>query len=176
MHVPCWKRIKYQVPFCNIWTQKSEWLMVLAFIIIIYPFLTPVLHDQCLRPPYGVLYLATKRNYVGFSNGARQLRSLVDEEGVFGAHLVKEMTDRDVWKFFIKWNIKFRTQQKYLLTDHIFSDYISSNILFVYLRSQLSSFFSFMKTESVFKSFASVQFLACAFCNPSSSSLSFPFA
>ncbi|KAG5242107.1 histidine protein [Salix suchowensis] len=58
---------------------------------------------KCLRPPYGVLYLATKKNYVGFNNGARQLRSLVDdEEGIFGVHLVKEMTDRDVWKFFLK--------------------------------------------------------------------------
>uniref|UniRef100_A0A6N2MPQ4 Uncharacterized protein n=1 Tax=Salix viminalis TaxID=40686 RepID=A0A6N2MPQ4_SALVM len=26
---------------------------------------------KCLRPPYGVLYLATKKNYVGFNNGAR---------------------------------------------------------------------------------------------------------
>ncbi|TYK16995.1 histidine protein methyltransferase 1-like protein [Cucumis melo var. makuwa] len=57
---------------------------------------------KCVRPPYGVLYLATKKNYVGFNSGARHLRSLVDEEGVFGAHLVKEMTDRDVWKFFLK--------------------------------------------------------------------------
>ncbi|KAG7029090.1 hypothetical protein SDJN02_10274, partial [Cucurbita argyrosperma subsp. argyrosperma] len=57
---------------------------------------------KCVRPPYGVLYLATKKNYVGFNSGARHLRSLVDEEGVFGAHLVKEMTDRDIWKFFLK--------------------------------------------------------------------------
>uniref|UniRef100_A0A2P2JXZ7 Histidine protein methyltransferase 1 homolog n=2 Tax=Rhizophora mucronata TaxID=61149 RepID=A0A2P2JXZ7_RHIMU len=58
---------------------------------------------KCLRPPYGVLYLAMRRQYVAFSNnGARNLRSLVDEEGIFGAHLVKEMTDRDVWKFFFK--------------------------------------------------------------------------
>ena len=77
--------------------------MVLGFIFIRDRFLTLVLHDQCLRPPYGVLYLATKKNYVGFNNGARQLRSLVDdEEGIFGVHLVKEMTDRDVWKFFLK--------------------------------------------------------------------------
>ena len=55
-----------------------------------------------MRPPYGVLYLATKKNYVGFNNGARHLRSLVDEEGVFGAHLVEEMTDREIWKFFLK--------------------------------------------------------------------------
>ncbi|GLU10616.1 hypothetical protein SLE2022_274080 [Rubroshorea leprosula] len=57
---------------------------------------------KCLRPPYGVAYLATKKNYVGFNSAARHLRSLVDEEGIFGAHLVKEMTDRDVWKFFLK--------------------------------------------------------------------------
>ncbi|OAY51903.1 histidine protein methyltransferase 1 homolog [Manihot esculenta] len=57
---------------------------------------------KCLRPPYGVLYLATKRNYVGFNNGARHLKGLVDEEGIFGAHLVKEMSERDVWKFFLK--------------------------------------------------------------------------
>lgn len=57
---------------------------------------------KCVRPPYGVLYLATKKNYVGFNSGARHLRSLVDEEGIFGAHLVKEMTDRDIWKFFLK--------------------------------------------------------------------------
>ncbi|KAL6342633.1 hypothetical protein AAG906_012497 [Vitis piasezkii] len=57
---------------------------------------------KCLRPPYGVIYLATKKNYVGFNNGARVLRNLVDEEGFFGVHLVKEMSDRDVWKFFLK--------------------------------------------------------------------------
>ncbi|KAK6279384.1 hypothetical protein POUND7_019651 [Theobroma cacao] len=57
---------------------------------------------KCLRPPYGVLYLATKKNYVGFNNAARHLRSLVDEEGIFGAHLIKEVADRDIWKFFLK--------------------------------------------------------------------------
>lgn len=57
---------------------------------------------QCLRPPYGVAYMAMKKNYVGFNSGSRHLRSLVDEGGIFGAHLVKEMTDRDVWKFFLK--------------------------------------------------------------------------
>ncbi|KAI5658065.1 hypothetical protein M9H77_26858 [Catharanthus roseus] len=61
-----------------------------------------VLIKKCLRPPYGVVYLATKRNYVGFNNAARHLRSLVDEEGVFGAHLVKELNDREIWKFFLK--------------------------------------------------------------------------
>ncbi|GKV00238.1 hypothetical protein SLEP1_g12968 [Rubroshorea leprosula] len=57
---------------------------------------------KCLRPPYGVAYLATKKNYVGINSAAKQLRSLVDEEGIFGAHLTKEMTDRDIWKFFLK--------------------------------------------------------------------------
>ncbi|GAB4842959.1 hypothetical protein Ancab_012937 [Ancistrocladus abbreviatus] len=57
---------------------------------------------KCLRPPYGVVYLATKKNYVGFNSGARHLRSILDEEGLFGAHLVKEMTDREIWKFFFK--------------------------------------------------------------------------
>ncbi|CAM8893324.1 unnamed protein product [Rhodiola kirilowii] len=58
---------------------------------------------KCLKPPYGVLYLATKKHYVGFSNGsARQLKSLVEEEGVLGAHMVKELHDREIWKFFFK--------------------------------------------------------------------------
>ncbi|XWS13272.1 hypothetical protein CRYUN_Cryun36dG0023300 [Craigia yunnanensis] len=57
---------------------------------------------KCLRPPYGVVYLATKKNYVGFNNAARHLRSLVDEEGIFGTHLIKEVADRDIWKFFLK--------------------------------------------------------------------------
>ncbi|KAI3697047.1 hypothetical protein L6452_29766 [Arctium lappa] len=57
---------------------------------------------KCLKPPYGVLFVATKKHYVGFNSAARQLRSLVDEEGIFGAHLVKEMTDTEIWKFFLK--------------------------------------------------------------------------
>ncbi|XVE84597.1 hypothetical protein DITRI_Ditri17bG0025500 [Diplodiscus trichospermus] len=57
---------------------------------------------KCLRPPYGVVYLATKKNYVGFDNTVRHLRTLVDEEGIFGAHLIKEVADRDIWKFFPK--------------------------------------------------------------------------
>lgn len=61
-----------------------------------------VLMKKCLRPPYGVAYMGTKKNYVGFNNGARHLKSVVDEEGIFGAHLIKEMPDRDVWKFFLK--------------------------------------------------------------------------
>lgn len=57
-----------------------------------------------MRPPYGVAYLAAKRNSVGFMNNGvgKHLRSLVDEGGVFGVHLVKEMSERDVWKFFLK--------------------------------------------------------------------------
>nr|XP_043639689.1 histidine protein methyltransferase 1 homolog [Erigeron canadensis] len=57
---------------------------------------------KCLKPPYGVLFVATKKHYVGFNSAARQLRSLVDEEGILGTHLIKEMTDREVWKFFLK--------------------------------------------------------------------------
>ncbi|CAH2058219.1 unnamed protein product [Thlaspi arvense] len=57
---------------------------------------------KCLRPPYGVVYLAAKKQYVGFNSGARHLRNLVDEETILGAHLIKEATDRDIWKFFLK--------------------------------------------------------------------------
>uniref|UniRef100_A0A1J3KAH4 Histidine protein methyltransferase 1-like protein n=1 Tax=Noccaea caerulescens TaxID=107243 RepID=A0A1J3KAH4_NOCCA len=57
---------------------------------------------KCLRPPYGVVYLAAKKQYVGFNSGAKHLRNLVDEETILGAHLVKETTDRDIWKFFLK--------------------------------------------------------------------------
>lgn len=60
------------------------------------------LDNQCVRPPYGVVYLATRKNYVGSNSGARHLRNLVDEEGIFGAHSVKEFADRDIWKFFLK--------------------------------------------------------------------------
>ena len=81
---------------------KHCYLVPTFFIVLylIFPYL--FFYNQCLRPPYGVMYLATKKNYVGFNNGARILRNLVDEEGFFGVHLVKEMSDRDVWKFFIK--------------------------------------------------------------------------
>ncbi|KAK1429011.1 hypothetical protein QVD17_11210 [Tagetes erecta] len=57
---------------------------------------------KCLKPPYGVLFVSAKKHYVGFNSAARQLRSLVDEEGVYGAHLIKEITDREIWKFFLK--------------------------------------------------------------------------
>ncbi|KAF8393890.1 hypothetical protein HHK36_020088 [Tetracentron sinense] len=61
-----------------------------------------MLIKKCLRPPYGVLYLATKKNYISSNGGARFLRGLVDEEGIFGAHVVAEMADRETWKFFLK--------------------------------------------------------------------------
>ncbi|XP_019703934.1 uncharacterized protein [Elaeis guineensis] len=57
---------------------------------------------KCLRPPYGVLYVAAKKNFVGSNAGARQLRALVDEEAVFGAHVVTELADGEIWKFFFK--------------------------------------------------------------------------
>lgn len=57
---------------------------------------------KCLRPPYGVLFFTAKKHYVGFNSVARQLKSLVDEEGIFGAHLVKEISDTEIWKFFRK--------------------------------------------------------------------------
>lgn len=57
---------------------------------------------QCLRPPYGVLYLAAKKSFVGSSGGGRHLKALVDEEGIFGAHVVTELADREIWKFFFK--------------------------------------------------------------------------
>lgn len=55
---------------------------------------------KCLRPPYGVLYLAAKKNFVGSNGGARQLRALMDEEGLFGSHMLAELSDREIWKFF----------------------------------------------------------------------------
>nr|BAD34426.1 hypothetical protein [Oryza sativa Japonica Group] len=61
-----------------------------------------LLVKKCLRPPYGVMYLAARKNYIGSSSAVRQLRSLVDEEGAFGAHLVSEPPEREIWKFFFK--------------------------------------------------------------------------
>ncbi|KAG8082499.1 hypothetical protein GUJ93_ZPchr0014g47325 [Zizania palustris] len=54
---------------------------------------------KCLRPPYGVLYVASKKNLVGSNGGARQLRALM-EEGVLGGHFLTELCDREIWKFF----------------------------------------------------------------------------
>ncbi|KAK9141306.1 hypothetical protein Scep_010987 [Stephania cephalantha] len=56
---------------------------------------------KCLRPPYGVVYLATKKNHL-IGCGGKNLRSMVDEEGIFGAHLIMETTEREMWKFFLK--------------------------------------------------------------------------
>ncbi|CAL9085258.1 unnamed protein product [Musa acuminata var. zebrina] len=57
---------------------------------------------KCLRPPYGVLYLAVKKSFIGSNGVARQLRAMVDEEGIFGIHVVTEVSDREIWKFFFK--------------------------------------------------------------------------
>lgn len=57
---------------------------------------------KCLRPPYGVLYVASKKNLVGSNGGARQLKSLMEEEGVLGGHFLTELSDREIWKFFFK--------------------------------------------------------------------------
>uniref|UniRef100_A0A0D9W6L8 Methyltransferase small domain-containing protein n=1 Tax=Leersia perrieri TaxID=77586 RepID=A0A0D9W6L8_9ORYZ len=57
---------------------------------------------KCLRPPYGVLYVASKKNLVGSNGGARQLRALMEEEGVLGGHFLTELADREIWKFFFK--------------------------------------------------------------------------
>lgn len=57
---------------------------------------------KCLRPPYGVMYLAARKNYIGSSSAVRQLRALVDEEGTFGVHLISEPPEREIWKFFFK--------------------------------------------------------------------------
>jgi len=58
--------------------------------------------SKCLRPPYGVLYVASKKNLVGSNGGARQLRALMEEEGVLGGHFLTELSDREIWKFFFK--------------------------------------------------------------------------
>uniref|UniRef100_A0ACD5UC45 Uncharacterized protein n=2 Tax=Avena sativa TaxID=4498 RepID=A0ACD5UC45_AVESA len=57
---------------------------------------------KCLRPPYGVLYVASKKNFVGSNSSARQLRALMEEEGVLGGHFLTELSDREIWKFFFK--------------------------------------------------------------------------
>ncbi|CAA6668292.1 unnamed protein product [Spirodela intermedia] len=46
--------------------------------------------------------LGGKEEFCGSNSGVRLLRALVDEEGTFGAHVVTEMADREVWKFFLK--------------------------------------------------------------------------
>ncbi|KAM0877975.1 hypothetical protein ACQ4PT_035162 [Festuca glaucescens] len=57
---------------------------------------------KCLRPPYGVLYVASKKNFVGSNSSARQLRALMEEEGVLSGHFLTELSDREIWKFFFK--------------------------------------------------------------------------
>lgn len=61
-----------------------------------------VLITKCLRPPYGVLYFAAKKSFVGSNGGSRNLRALIDEEAIFGAHAITELADREIWKFFFK--------------------------------------------------------------------------
>ncbi|AQK44486.1 S-adenosyl-L-methionine-dependent methyltransferase superfamily protein [Zea mays] len=59
--------------------------------------------SKCLRPPYGVMYyVASKKSSVGSNGGARQLRALMEEGGVLGGHLLTEVCDREIWKFFFK--------------------------------------------------------------------------
>lgn len=60
---------------------------------------------KCLRPPYGVMYLAGKKHYYGSGGGTRQFKSIADADGILGAHLVTDSTDasfntKEVWKFF----------------------------------------------------------------------------
>lgn len=62
---------------------------------------------KCLRPPNGVVYLAAKKHYFGVGGGTRQFKSLVEEDGILGAHLVVDIADgasnvREIWKFFFK--------------------------------------------------------------------------
>lgn len=60
---------------------------------------------KCLRPRYGVVYLASKKHYYGLGGGTRQFKCIADDDGVLGAHLVADFTDssfnpREIWKFF----------------------------------------------------------------------------
>ncbi|OVA04599.1 hypothetical protein BVC80_1713g29 [Macleaya cordata] len=57
---------------------------------------------KCLRPPYGVLYVTTKKSHHIFHGGARHFKNVDDEEGIFGVHMVTETSDREIWKFFFK--------------------------------------------------------------------------
>ncbi|KAJ7516512.1 hypothetical protein O6H91_22G060900 [Diphasiastrum complanatum] len=61
---------------------------------------------KCLRPYYGVVYVAGKKNYLGKGGGTRQFKQLVEEDGFLGAHLVAEFAEgssmREVWKFFFR--------------------------------------------------------------------------
>lgn len=62
---------------------------------------------KCLRPPYGVIYVAGKKHYFGVGGGTRLFKSIVEEDGSMGAHLVTEFADgssnvREIWKFFFR--------------------------------------------------------------------------
>ncbi|KAI5074870.1 hypothetical protein GOP47_0010831 [Adiantum capillus-veneris] len=62
---------------------------------------------KCLRPPYGVIYLAGKKHYFGVGGGTRPFKNMVEEDGCMGAHLVAEFADgssnvREIWKFFYR--------------------------------------------------------------------------
>lgn len=36
---------------------------------------------QCIRPPYGVVYVAGKKHYFGVGGGTRQFKHLVEDDG-----------------------------------------------------------------------------------------------
>lgn len=62
---------------------------------------------KCLRPRYGVVYVAGKKHYFGIGGGTRPFKSIVEEDGYLGAHLVAEFADgfsnvREIWKFFFR--------------------------------------------------------------------------
>eukprot|EP00271_Cylindrocystis_brebissonii_P017149 TRINITY_DN4332_c0_g1_i1.p1 TRINITY_DN4332_c0_g1~~TRINITY_DN4332_c0_g1_i1.p1 ORF type:complete len:485 (-),score=95.49 TRINITY_DN4332_c0_g1_i1:388-1842(-) len=62
---------------------------------------------QCLRHPYGVIYLAGKKHYFGVGGGTRQFKALVEQDGHLHSHLVAEFADgssniREIWKFFYR--------------------------------------------------------------------------
>lgn len=40
-----------------------------------------IVQEQCLRPPYGVLYVAGKKHYFGVGGGTRQFKHLVEDDG-----------------------------------------------------------------------------------------------
>jgi hypothetical protein len=46
--------------------------------------------------------VASKKNFVGSNSSARQLKALMEEEGVLGGHFLTELSDREIWKFFFK--------------------------------------------------------------------------
>lgn len=38
---------------------------------------------QCIRPPYGVVYVAGKKHYFGVGGGTRQFKHLVEDDGTY---------------------------------------------------------------------------------------------